>query len=147
MNAAKQKLHRQINFVILSICFIAIIILLFRYFVTGTNRPGNQADFILLESIRFTNYLSAGSISRLTDRFDAIQEGIGQLQGITESIRNIKQQFNDNYKRLEQQYNNIQAGIANAQKITGKFSGINQAIREEVNRIRESAGLESLDSN
>lgn len=131
MNAKTYK-RIQIIFIII---FIALSIfaftVLFRFFfVTGNTI--DQRDFITIESIRLTNFITTAGLNRLTERIESISRSIEAIQEISRSLAEYNRELKSIYTKIAAGFERIANRISESQTAAGNITEINKRIRDKL---------------
>lgn len=131
MNAKTYK-RIQIIFIIIFIAFsISAFAVLFRFFFVAGNAI-DQRDFITIESIRLTNFITTASLNRLTDRIESISRSIEAIQEISKRLTEYNKQFESIYREIAAGFKRIDNRISESQTAAGNITEINKRIRDKL---------------
>lgn len=145
MNAKTYK-KLQIIFIII---FIALSIfafaVLFRfYFITGNTI--DQRDFINVESIRLTNFITTASFNRLAERIESISRSIEAIQEISRSLAEYNRELKSIYTEITAGFQRIDNRISESQTAAGSITEINKRIRDKLIALKTTIS-DSMDNN
>lgn len=131
MNAKKYKKLQIIFIIIFVVITIFAFAVLFRfYFIAGNTI--DQRDFITVESIRLTNFITTASLNRLTDRIESIKESIDSIQEISRSLAEYNRELKSIYTEIAAGFERIDNRISESQTAAGSIAEINKRIRDKL---------------
>lgn len=145
MNAKTYKRIQIIFIIIFIVLSIFAFAVLFRFFfITGNTI--DQRDFITIESIRLTNFITTASFNRLAERIESISRSIEAIQEISRRLAEYNKQLKSIYTKIAAGFERIDNRISESQTAAGNITEINKRIRDKLIALK-AAISNRMDNN